>query len=140
MLFRLSGKVNASGDLCLGGPAEGAANPKLGPPPKLQNMRQLFDRDTATLLLPAYVGRQRGTAVNVELKDQRRGFINLSSIANLNWEVELHRIGLLVHEPYANLWSRYGYTALLALHGRGAIHPRFPLWAASRRSSNHLAI
>ena len=99
------------GFLCLDGavPADGksVADPELGPRPQILFQQQLFDVDTAALLLPAYLGNQRAGAADVDLIDQHRTDLDLTKhAAEMNWLVELHQLALAVHERYRHLWRR----------------------------------
>ena len=83
------------------------ADPELGPRPQILFQQQLYDVDTAALLLPAYLGNQRAGAADVDLIDQHRTDLDLTNhAAEMNWLVELHQLALAVHERYRHLWRR----------------------------------
>lgn len=92
-------------------PMDPVADAELGPRPRMLNMQQLSDPDTAALLVPSYVRRLNGEITNADvlLKDMQQELQDLTALdTDMDWSTELHILCLAegVHEEYKALWCR----------------------------------
>ena len=99
---RLAGKVDKDGRLQL---AE--HDGRFGSGVKLQNMRQqLFDADSAAMVVPGYVVTREQDGINAELVDKHRRMVSLAAVSGRDWLEELHLLCLSSHMQYKDLWGR----------------------------------
>ena len=102
---RLAGKVDKDGRLQLAEHDDRFGNGVSGV--KLQNMRQqLYDADSAAMVVPGYVVTRQQDGINVELVDKHRRMVSLAAVSGRDWLEELHLLCLSSHMQYKDLWGR----------------------------------
>ena len=71
---------------------------------RLLNMQQLYNPDTAAMLVPAYL--DPAGVRNAEVVDMRPRAVTLDGVAELDWTTKLHLLCLSAQMDYNQLWCR----------------------------------